>query len=78
MLNSRRTLLALGATTALAGLVRPALAADADPRMAERSIGSATAPVVVTAHRLSGSCVHAVTSVFNFTHFSSPCAVAYR
>ncbi len=48
MLNSRRTLLALGATTALAGLVRPALAADADPRMAERSIGSATAPVVVT------------------------------
>lgn len=48
MLNSRRTLLALGATTALGGLVRPALAADPDPRMAERSIGSATAPVVVS------------------------------
>ena len=48
MLNTRRTLLALGATAGLTGLLRPALAADADPRMAERSIGSATAPVTVT------------------------------
>lgn len=47
MLISRRPLLAL-ATTAGLGALRPARADDADPRMAERSIGAATAPVIVT------------------------------
>ena len=48
MSNSRRFLLGAGLTIPLAPLLPAARAEEADPRMAERSIGDAGAPVTVT------------------------------
>ena len=53
MLLTRRTLLAATATLAAA----PALAADADPRMAERVLGDAAAPVTMQ-EWFSLTCTH--------------------